>query len=65
MQHAINDGVPLKGYFYWSLLDNYEWADGLGPCFGLIAVDYKTQARTPRQGAYVYKEIIEKNGAIQ
>lgn len=60
--HAISSGARVKGYFHWSLLDNFEWADGFTPRFGLVEVDYKTFKRTPRPSAYVYKEIIENNG---
>ncbi len=59
---AIQEGVPVKGFFYWSLLDNFEWHRGFDPRFGLIEVDYKTQKRTPRPSANVYKTIIEHNG---
>lgn len=58
---AIATGVNVKGFFYWSLIDNFEWHRGFDPRFGLVAVDYKTQKRTPRPSAYVYKEIIDKN----
>src|SRR3989344_1228225 len=60
--HAIQSGVQVKGYFHWSLMDNYEWSDGFSPRFGLIEVDYKTLQRTPLPSAYVYQEIIENNG---
>jgi len=53
-------GVDVRGYFYWSLLDNFEWADGFEPRFGLVAVDYDTMERTPRPSAQVYKAIIEQ-----
>ncbi len=59
---AIQAGVKVKGFFYWSFLDNFEWADGFSPRFGLVEVDYKTQKRTPRPSAYIYKDIIEHNG---
>jgi beta-glucosidase len=59
--HAISAGAPVKGYFYWSLIDNFEWADGFEPRFGLIEVDYKTQKRTVRPSAFVYQEIIKTN----
>lgn len=59
---AIQAGIKVKGFFYWSLLDNFEWHRGYSPRFGLIEVDYNTQKRTPRPSAYVYKEIIEHNG---
>ena len=52
------------GYQYWSLMDNFEWAEGYGPRFGLVYVDYKTQKRTLKNSAYHYKKIIESNGAI-
>lgn len=60
--HAIQAGVNVRGYFYWSLIDNFEWAWGFTPRFGLIGIDYKTQKRTPRPSAYVYQAIIQKNG---
>lgn len=58
---ALKEGVDVRGYFYWSLLDNYEWKKGFHPRFGLIAVDYATQARSIRPSALRYKEIIESN----
>jgi beta-glucosidase/6-phospho-beta-glucosidase/beta-galactosidase len=52
-------GVDIDGYFHWSHLDNFEWAEGFGPRFGLFAVDYDNDfARTPRDSASVYAEII-------
>lgn len=60
--HAIKLGVDIRGYFHWSLLDNFEWADGFDPRFGLVEVDFKSQKRTPRPSAYVYREIIKHNG---
>jgi len=59
---AIEEGVDVRGYLYWSLMDNFEWADGFLPRFGLVAIDYKTQKRTPRESAKFYKEIIKQNG---
>lgn len=59
---AAKSGADIKGYFFWSLLDNYEWTEGFQQRFGLIEVDFKTQKRTPRPSAYVYREIIKKNG---
>lgn len=60
--HAIQTGVDVRGYFHWSLLDNFEWADGFTPRFGLIEVDYQTLERTPRPSAQIYAEIIQHNG---
>ncbi|MBI4372832.1 MAG: glycoside hydrolase family 1 protein [Candidatus Omnitrophica bacterium] len=60
---AIKWGAPVIGYFYWSLLDNYEWADGFEPRFGLIEVDYKTQERAIRPSALLYGEICQ-SGAL-
>ncbi|MBI2640076.1 MAG: glycoside hydrolase family 1 protein [Candidatus Sungbacteria bacterium] len=56
---AIQDGVNVRGYFHWSLLDNFEWSDGFWPRFGLVEVDYKTMKRKIRSSALVYKQIIE------
>lgn len=61
LSDAVRDGVPVIGYLHWSLLDNFEWADGFTPRFGLIEVDYKTQKRTPRTSALLYKEIIKSS----
>jgi beta-glucosidase len=62
---AINDGADVRGHMYWSLLDNYEWALGFGMRFGLVAIDYSTQARTIRPSAYVYKQICEHNAVVE
>lgn len=59
---AIEAGVPLRGYFAWSLLDNFEWSHGYARRFGLFEVDYETQARTPRQSASWYRDVIRANG---
>ena len=61
MQRGIADGTPVKGYFLWSLLDNYEWADGYEKRFGIVYVDFKTQKRTPKLSAEFYKATIAKN----
>ncbi|MDM4763872.1 GH1 family beta-glucosidase [Galbitalea sp. SE-J8] len=55
---AIEGGTPVRGYFYWSLLDNYEWAWGYAMRFGLVRVDYGTQQRTLKQSAREYQRII-------
>ncbi|HKS47718.1 MAG TPA: GH1 family beta-glucosidase [Amycolatopsis sp.] len=59
---AIEQGADLRGYFYWSLLDNFEWAEGYGKRFGLVHVDYQTQRRTPKQSARFYSEVVARNG---
>ncbi len=59
---AIQEGVPLKGYFVWSLLDNFEWTYGYTKRFGIIYVDYQTLRRIPKESAYWYAKVIENNG---
>lgn len=56
---ALKEGVDIRSYFYWSLLDNFEWDKGFWPRFGLVEVDRKTLERKIRPSAYVYKKIIE------
>ena len=60
MTQAKANGVDLRGYFHWSLLDNFEWDKGFWPKFGLFKVDFATFERTPRASAKVYKEQIKK-----
>lgn len=55
---AIEEGVNLHGYFAWSLLDNFEWAEGYGKRFGLVFVDFGTQARIPKLSAHWYSDVI-------
>lgn len=57
---AIDEGVPLKGYFVWSFLDNFEWAEGYNKRFGIVHVDYTTQQRTPKQSARFYQQMISE-----
>ena len=61
-QQAIRMGVPLRGYFAWSLLDNYEWAWGYTRRFGLVYVDYRNQSRIPKLSAHWYSEVIRHHG---
>jgi beta-glucosidase len=61
-ERAIADGVDLRGYFVWSLLDNFEWAYGYSKRFGLIHVDYETLARTPKDSAVFYAAVTRANG---
>lgn len=60
IEQAQQQGVDVRGYLHWALIDNFEWAEGFDARFGLIEVDYKTQQRTIRPSAYVYKAIIEQ-----
>jgi beta-glucosidase len=55
---AIADGVPLRGYFAWSLLDNFEWAWGYWKRFGLVYIDYATLERVPKGSFYWYRDFI-------
>lgn len=61
IHRAIQDGVDVRGYLHWSIMDNYEWTFGFEKRFGLIEVDFVTQQRTVRPSAYVYKNICETN----
>lgn len=61
---AANDGVALKGYFCWSLMDNFEWAEGYNMRFGLTYIDYATQRRIIKDSGYWYRSVIESNGGI-
>jgi beta-glucosidase len=59
---ALSDGADLRGYFVWSLMDNFEWAHGFSKRFGLIHVDYETLERTPKDSARWYAEVTRTNG---
>jgi beta-glucosidase len=61
LHRAALEGYPVKGYFLWSLLDNYEWTDGYSKRFGIHYVDFKTQTRTPKLSAEWYREVISRN----
>ncbi|TWU29319.1 GH1 family beta-glucosidase [Bythopirellula polymerisocia] len=62
LHRAIGDGVDVRGYFLWSLLDNFEWSDGYGKRFGLVHVDFETQHRIAKDSARWYREVIQTNG---
>jgi beta-glucosidase len=59
---AIENGVPLAGYFVWSLMDNFEWGKGYTQRFGIVWVDYETQERIPKESALWYRDVIARNG---
>ncbi|MCZ2829923.1 GH1 family beta-glucosidase [Modestobacter sp. VKM Ac-2986] len=63
MATAIEAGADVRGYFAWSLLDNYEWARGYAQRFGIVHVDYETQVRTPKDSAHAYAEVIRQHKA--
>jgi len=62
LKRAAEDGVDVRGYFHWSIMDNFEWAEGYKERFGLIYVDYPTGKRTPKDSAWWYAEVIKSNG---
>ncbi len=62
LKRAAEEGIPVLGYQYWSILDNFEWINGYDKRFGLVYVDYRTQKRTVKDSAYWYKEVIASNG---
>ncbi len=64
LHRAVKEGVPVRGYFLWSLMDNFEWADGYGSRFGINYVDYKTEKRSPKLSAIFYKEVIARNAVV-
>ncbi len=64
VHRAIQEGVDVQGYFYWSLLDNFEWAEGFWPKFGLYEVDRNTFERKPRESAKIYARIC-RSGKLE
>lgn len=64
LQRAASENWPVRGYFLWSLMDNFEWADGYTLRFGLYYVDYKTQKRYPKLSAYFYRDVIARNTVL-
>jgi beta-glucosidase len=63
LKRAADEGVDVRGYFHWSLMDNFEWGEGYKQRFGLIYVDYQTLQRIPKDSAEWYREVIATNGA--
>ena len=64
VRRAIADGADVRGYYFWTLTDNFEWNAGWSWRFGLIALDERTQVRTPRPSAYLYEQIIRANAIM-
>lgn len=64
LQRAVAEGYPAAGYFLWSLMDNFEWADGYGKRFGVHHVDFATQKRTPKLSALWYRELVRRRQLV-
>ncbi|HLI77320.1 MAG TPA: GH1 family beta-glucosidase [Acidobacteriaceae bacterium] len=64
LQRAVSEGVPVRGYFLWSLIDNYEWSDGYAMRFGITYVDYTTEKRTVKLSGEFYKDVIARNAVV-
>jgi beta-glucosidase len=64
LQRATSEGIPVAGYFQWSLIDNFEWSDGYDKRFGLFHVDFDTQKRTAKLSAEFYRELIAANALV-
>ena len=65
VHQAIAQGYRIKGYFHWSLLDNWEWCIGYTAKYGLVRVDFQTGERTPKKSAFWYENIIKNNAVEQ
>lgn len=61
VQRAVADGADVRGYFLWSLMDNFEWAYGYSKRFGTVYVDYASQRRIPKSSAYWYADVIRRH----
>ena len=64
VSRAIDAGSPVKSYYYWSLMDNFEWAEGYAKRFGIVHINFETLQRTPKLSAQVYSRVIASNGAV-
>jgi beta-glucosidase len=64
LHRAMQDGVDVRGYFYWSILDNFEWAVAYQQRFGIVYVDYNTQQRIPKDSYHLYQRIIAQNQVL-
>lgn len=62
LEKAVGEGIPVMGYLYWSIMDNFEWLKGYDLRFGLIYIDYPTQKRTMKDSAFYYRDVIRSNG---
>jgi beta-glucosidase len=58
---AIREGIPVAGFYVWSLMDNFEWADGYAKRFGIVWVDHTTQARVPKDSAHLCRRVFREN----
>ena len=63
-RRAIDEGIDLRGYFVWTLLDNFEWAWGFSKRFGLFYVDYETRQRIPKDSARWFADVTRRNGVV-
>jgi beta-glucosidase len=64
LHRGVSEAVPVRGYFLWSLLDNFEWSDGFSKRFGITYVDFTSQKRTPKLSFNFYKEVIHSNAVV-
>ena len=64
LHRATAEGVPVRGYFQWSLMDNFEWTAGYGNRFGIVYVDFKAQKRTPKASAQFFRAAAGRNGVV-
>ena len=62
VRKAMDEGVKVRGYFLWSFMDNFEWAEGYTKRFGIVHVDFDTRVRTPKASAHWYRDLIARNG---